>query len=565
MTTSNSILWNGSKTQAFTPVRGLRQGDPLSPYLFVLCMERLGAMINKQVNSSRWQPMQIIKNGTKLSHLFFADDVLLFAKANTSKAQVISEVLDNFCAASGLKISHAKSKFCTSSGVARQTKGEIADCTQIQATDKFNKYLGFKMFHGKLIWEILQSPNKLWVRLFDDRYLRGQLPFNVKIVGVSVIWNSLAKAMHILRDGITLKIGDGNSSFWYDSWVFKEKLSSVVPFVDIHDTALKINEVWNNGEWNLQHLYTNIPQYVADAIKSLQQCIVSDLPDIWTWQNDNTGIYSTKDAYIWLLDPMHINNLTGWHWIWQLCIPANIQFFLWQLVHESIPTRAFLHHRHVCSTDLCPRCSAAAETIDHCLFLCADSVSVWNMCGLHAIPYSLQSTDRISWNDLVFNHHRESVETIVAKIHSLVLACSAAFNSPSSMGESVVPQRRMSWSRPAAGIMCLNVDGSLLSSKNSAGYGGLLRDNHGDFIWGYYGVAAAQNILYAEIMAIYQGLKLCWENGYRKVLCCSDSLLAVNLIRQGGTPHHRFANEIHNIRKMLENDREVVITHTLRE
>jgi hypothetical protein len=96
---------------------------------------------------------------------------------------------------------------------------------------------------GKLIWEILQSPNKLWVMLFEDRYLKGQLPFNVRISGGSVIWNSLAKAMHILRDGFTLKIGDGNSSFWYSSWVFKEKLSYVVPFVDIHDTFLKINEV----------------------------------------------------------------------------------------------------------------------------------------------------------------------------------------------------------------------------------------------------------------------------------------------------------------------------------
>ncbi|PNX81909.1 hypothetical protein L195_g037934, partial [Trifolium pratense] len=66
------------------------------------------------------------------------------------------------------------------------------------------------------------------------------------------------------------------------------------------------------------------------------------------------------------------------------------------------------------------------------------------------------------------------------------------------------------------------------------GYGGLLRDNHGDFIWGYYGAATVENILF-------------------------------NLIRQGVTAHHCFANEIHSIRRMLENDWEVVITHTLRE
>jgi hypothetical protein len=75
---SNTILWNGSKTKAFSPARGLRQGDPLSLYLFVLCMEHLGAMLSKYVRDGSWKPMQITKDGTKLSHLFFADDVLLF-------------------------------------------------------------------------------------------------------------------------------------------------------------------------------------------------------------------------------------------------------------------------------------------------------------------------------------------------------------------------------------------------------------------------------------------------------------------------------------------------------
>ncbi|MCI46434.1 ribonuclease H protein, partial [Trifolium medium] len=74
-----------------------------------------------------------------------------------------------------------------------------------------------------------------------------------------------------------------------------------------------------------------------------------------------------------------------------------------------------------------------------------------------------------------------------------------------------------------------------------------------------------QNILFAEIMTIWYGLELCWERGFRKVLCCSDSLLSVNLIKEGVTAHHRLANEICCIRKLLANDWEVILTHTLRE
>jgi hypothetical protein len=57
----------------------------------------------------------------------------------------------------------------------------------------------------------------------------------VSVAGGSCVWNSLAKALHMLRDGFSLKIGDGSSSVWYDPWVIKENLCSVVPFVAIQD------------------------------------------------------------------------------------------------------------------------------------------------------------------------------------------------------------------------------------------------------------------------------------------------------------------------------------------
>lgn len=54
---SMNLLWNGEKTTAFNPARGLRQGDPLSPYLFVLCMERLCHMIDRTVSDKKWKPI----------------------------------------------------------------------------------------------------------------------------------------------------------------------------------------------------------------------------------------------------------------------------------------------------------------------------------------------------------------------------------------------------------------------------------------------------------------------------------------------------------------------------
>jgi ribonuclease HI len=125
--------------------------------------------------------------------------------------------------------------------------------------------------------------------------------------------------------------------------------------------------------------------------------------------------------------------------------------------------------------------------------------------------------------------------------------------------------RYVSWSRPVEGAVCLNVDGSLLSSIHTAGFGGLLRDNAGAFLGGFYGAADQPNILYAEIMAILHGLELCWNKGFRNVACFSDSLQAITLIEQGVLPYHSFANELQIITQLRNRTWNVTIEHTLRE
>lgn len=96
-----NLLWNGEKTEAFTPTRGLRQGDPISPYLFVLCMGRLCHMIERSVESKQWKPISLSRSGPKLSHICLADDLIMFAEALVTQIEVIRKVLETFCSASG--------------------------------------------------------------------------------------------------------------------------------------------------------------------------------------------------------------------------------------------------------------------------------------------------------------------------------------------------------------------------------------------------------------------------------------------------------------------------------
>ena len=100
-TISTSILFNGKALELIYPSRGIRRGDPLSPYLFILCMEYLGQLIMEKCNAKLWQPIKAFGSGPAFSHLFFADDLVLFARANGTNCSTIRDVLDEFCSISG--------------------------------------------------------------------------------------------------------------------------------------------------------------------------------------------------------------------------------------------------------------------------------------------------------------------------------------------------------------------------------------------------------------------------------------------------------------------------------
>ncbi|KAL9681272.1 hypothetical protein QQ045_013054 [Rhodiola kirilowii] len=104
-----AVLINGSPSKEFTMKRGLRQGDPLSPFLFLVAAEGLSRTLHKAVEEGVISGLEWSNNGDKLSHLQFADDTVLFCRVDALEVQNLRAILIAFEGCSGLKINFDKS------------------------------------------------------------------------------------------------------------------------------------------------------------------------------------------------------------------------------------------------------------------------------------------------------------------------------------------------------------------------------------------------------------------------------------------------------------------------
>ncbi|GMP80470.1 hypothetical protein CsSME_00035555 [Camellia sinensis var. sinensis] len=139
-------LCNGEQKASFVPTRGLRQGDPLSPYLFILVADVLSNLLSKSLRGRQISGFKIARHCPTLSHLLFADDVLLFLKADISECQKVLDLLSTYCVALGQLINFDKSSVRFSSNVSPSLCSSICTLSGLQVSLPNAKYLGLPLF-----------------------------------------------------------------------------------------------------------------------------------------------------------------------------------------------------------------------------------------------------------------------------------------------------------------------------------------------------------------------------------------------------------------------------------
>ncbi|XP_026458909.1 uncharacterized protein LOC113359504 [Papaver somniferum] len=268
-----SVLVNGGPEGYFEVGRGLRQGDPLSPMLFVLVEDILSRNITKMIQDGNLKTM-VNKGGVQPSHIFFAYDIFFFCNGEKKNVKKLMNLLNKYQRASDNYPIYSMSVYKWPKKVIRECERIIRNflwsgdpAKRKLITLEWNKTcypiseggLGLRRLEiinkailMKLPWRI-QNENEDWSRFFLAKYTNKKGEW-ISYYKKSSIWPGIKWILGELEENSRWIVGDGkNISAWKDNWVLEKPLQELYPdngyILQFPD--MKVSDFRLDGEWIL--------------------------------------------------------------------------------------------------------------------------------------------------------------------------------------------------------------------------------------------------------------------------------------------------------------------------
>ena len=148
-TVSYSYLINDSVHGLVNPKRGIRQGDPLSSCLFILCGQVLSGLCQKVERDGTLQGIKVARGSPRVNHLLFTDDTMFFCQTSQTICNKLKNILERYEKTSGQKINVDKSSITFSSKPPPETKRSVKEALGIDKEGGSGKYLGLPEHFGR--------------------------------------------------------------------------------------------------------------------------------------------------------------------------------------------------------------------------------------------------------------------------------------------------------------------------------------------------------------------------------------------------------------------------------
>lgn len=150
VTSANFVVkLNGGYSRRFCPSRGLRQGDPLSPYLFLFCVEGFSALLKRAQEEHELKGVSFGSTGPQVTHLLFADDSIVFLQGSAANLEKLKAILEVYEVASGQKVNMNKSSIFFGKGCPEGQKEALKLAIGIESEALSEQYLGLPTVVGR--------------------------------------------------------------------------------------------------------------------------------------------------------------------------------------------------------------------------------------------------------------------------------------------------------------------------------------------------------------------------------------------------------------------------------
>ncbi|GKA62579.1 RNA-directed DNA polymerase, eukaryota [Tanacetum coccineum] len=360
-----SILINGSPSFEFSLHRGLRQGDPLSPFLFILVMEALHVAVEDAINVGLYRGVQV--RSLHISHLLFADDVLFLGEWSRSNIIRLISLLQCFHDVSGLKINFHKSNLY-GIGVNNHEISNLASFTGCTPQQLPFTYLGIPI--GSNMSRI-KGCNPI-IDKFKNRLSKWKA--NMLSIGGAI--NTMHDKGIIPHSSIKRQVKDDSTTrFWRDAWL---------------------------GDIPLERKYPRVIGSQLDSLISMLANVhLTEGYDAWHWSLIGSNIFTVRDTRIYidsisLLDfPIETR--------WCRFIPRKVNILVWHVLRDQTPTRWNLSRKGIeVPSFLCPLCNISPETSAHLFWSCSMATSIWHLVFKWidlTFPDSNNLNDVFNWLD----------------------------------------------------------------------------------------------------------------------------------------------------------------------
>ncbi|GAA0166078.1 hypothetical protein LIER_40115 [Lithospermum erythrorhizon] len=187
---SYTFLLNGAPKGFLRPTRGIRQSDPLSSYLFLLCVEGLSFMLKKAEMKKKLTGVKVSRGSPIISHILFADDTLIFYKASKEEGTTIMHILEGYERALGQHVNIDKCSVSFEKRTSESQRKIVIKATKMKEVADQRKYLGLPSQIGRTKKEVFR-----YIRLRIEERTKGWKGKLLSQAGKKVLLKSIASTI----------------------------------------------------------------------------------------------------------------------------------------------------------------------------------------------------------------------------------------------------------------------------------------------------------------------------------------------------------------------------------